>query len=450
MDYRKALMKDLDPPISGYATVGEYIVAFCPGYKNNIAGLLKSVSKEKEINREHIQFRCKSAEVIYIKHHATGAEISEIEYDGILYRKGEIAVSANYYDADDCPSGEGIYFYKSLKAAKEFYPPLNGTYHQYNLVGRITATANFRDGEKHGLVTIYFGDTKCEESMYQNGLLDGKSIYYDVWENIPIKTAECHYHKGKLHGPYYRYDRNGDVGIECQYQNGEIIQKTVFRDGIETKIPIPKKIGVLVMIENHIGNDYIKYRSVDYTDGPEIDPKIYNILNSYYDSCNAFSLREIKTLVPEQVLCEDSEENVYVTDSVESVPKHISEPETKPGYFNMWAMFQHIYEFHEIVRENTIYKLPDDLMKIYQQWKDKLFDSSGNKLTIKMVIDKNNKYRLLLPNGLYVSSVGNGYVIESSKQREQSYEYGSYDCLEFENKYVYNSVDDLDTYLETI
>jgi antitoxin component YwqK of YwqJK toxin-antitoxin module len=122
---------------------------------------------------------------------------------------------------------------------------LHGTRTTYTNNGRVKTLENFTGGKPDGSYKSYYDDQVLqEESTYKMGVRDGVSHWY--FKNGK-PSAEYHYTNGRLNGSVMEFEDNGMLKSEGQYtnneedgewkiyENGELVKRIIYRNGIVIK-----------------------------------------------------------------------------------------------------------------------------------------------------------------------------------------------------------------------
>jgi len=118
---------------------------------------------------------------------------------------------------------------------------------------RLTAACMRPDGTRHGpSVTWYANGSKALAGDYQDGLQEGEWLFWHengqmsgrgsfqqgkphgtwtTWHDNGQKESEGSYTDGLHHGRFEHWDRNGEVVQVLEYDNGNLIQRTLYKDG---------------------------------------------------------------------------------------------------------------------------------------------------------------------------------------------------------------------------
>ena len=78
-----------------------------------------------------------------------------------------------------------------------------------------------------GMNYYYHRDgTILRKCFHTNGIIEGK--FYGFWyidrENYHVCAADIDYVNGNIHGNYIRYHTNGEIYIQCKFENNKIIE----------------------------------------------------------------------------------------------------------------------------------------------------------------------------------------------------------------------------------
>lgn len=85
----------------------------------------------------------------------------------------------------------------------------------------------FVDGKKEGVWEVWRGGQILERKQYKNDCLGGESF---LWEEDGTLSSLTTYKKGKKHGKYTSWHRNGLEAEIGQYVEGERSGHWIFRD----------------------------------------------------------------------------------------------------------------------------------------------------------------------------------------------------------------------------
>lgn len=99
---------------------------------------------------------------------------------------------------------------------------LDGPYMEFNSRGQIVKMANYKNGELDGEYATYKFGKAIEISTYKDGKLDG--TYRSYFSNSDKLQKEAEYKEGVQHGIFRQYSEEGQVVLEYEYNNGEVIK----------------------------------------------------------------------------------------------------------------------------------------------------------------------------------------------------------------------------------
>jgi len=98
----------------------------------------------------------------------------------------------------------------------------DGPYMEFNNPGQIEKMANYKDNQLHGDYATYKFGRVIEKSTYKNGKLDG--TYRSYFNNSDKLQKEAQYKDGVQHGIFKQYNEEGQVVLEYEYKNGEVVK----------------------------------------------------------------------------------------------------------------------------------------------------------------------------------------------------------------------------------
>lgn len=99
---------------------------------------------------------------------------------------------------------------------------LDGPYMEFNNRGQIEKTANYKENQLHGNYATYKFGRAVEVSTYNNGKLNG--TYRSYFNNSDKIQKEADYKDGIQHGSFKQYNEEGQVVLEYEYNNGEVVK----------------------------------------------------------------------------------------------------------------------------------------------------------------------------------------------------------------------------------
>jgi antitoxin component YwqK of YwqJK toxin-antitoxin module len=98
----------------------------------------------------------------------------------------------------------------------------DGPYMEFNNRGQIEKMANYKDNQLHGDYATYKFGRVIEKSSYKNGKLHG--TYRSYFNNSDKLQKEAEYVDGIQHGVFKQFNEEGQVVLEYQYKNGEVVK----------------------------------------------------------------------------------------------------------------------------------------------------------------------------------------------------------------------------------
>ena len=99
---------------------------------------------------------------------------------------------------------------------------LDGPLMEFNSRGQIEKMANYKDGQLHGNYATYKFGRAIEVANYKNGKLDG--TFRSYFNNSDKLQKEAEYKDGIQHGIFKQYNEEGQVVLEYEYNNGEVVK----------------------------------------------------------------------------------------------------------------------------------------------------------------------------------------------------------------------------------
>lgn len=150
---------------------------------------------------------------------AVSAEITEkTDPNGLITERKQITngqstgVFVEYYPEKGLPK-------KVVTLDNEVF---DGPYMEFNNRGQIEKMANYKDNQLHGDYATYKFGRVMEKSTYQNGKLHG--TYRSYFSNSDKLQKEAEYKNGIQHGIFKQYNEEGQVVLEYEYNNGEVVK----------------------------------------------------------------------------------------------------------------------------------------------------------------------------------------------------------------------------------
>jgi len=99
---------------------------------------------------------------------------------------------------------------------------LDGPVVEINCRGQVEKVANYKNGELNGEQATYKFGRVVESSTYKNGKLDG--TYRSYFNNSESLQKEAQYKDGIQDGFFRQYNEEGNIVLEYQYKNGEVVK----------------------------------------------------------------------------------------------------------------------------------------------------------------------------------------------------------------------------------
>ena len=143
-------------------------------------------------------------------------ENGKIEAD-LHYNQDELYGLQIYYSYYDGGSFEKINYKNGVK---------DGVYEYYDENNNLVEKGTFRDGKMDGTWDVYYANGELKgvlrsRNFYKNDLIDGVSTQY--WDADQV-YCQSHYENGLKHGPYKKYDLNGQIIDKGVYKNGKKVK----------------------------------------------------------------------------------------------------------------------------------------------------------------------------------------------------------------------------------
>ena len=142
------------------------------------------------------------------------------------YENGKIKADLHYNQ--DKLDGLQIYYDNDGWFEKINYKNgvLDGVYEWYDENNNLVKKGTFRDGKMEGTWDVYYANGELKgvlrsREFYKNNLIDGVSTQY--WDADQV-YCQSHYENGLQHGPYKKYDLNGQIVDKGVYKNGKKVK----------------------------------------------------------------------------------------------------------------------------------------------------------------------------------------------------------------------------------
>lgn len=104
----------------------------------------------------------------------------------------------------------------------------NGQYMELSSRGQIEMMANYRNNKLDGTYGLYKFGRPTETIDYKNGERHG--VYKSYFNNSDKLQKEVNYLEGVQHGPFRQYNEEGEVVLEYEYKNGEVVGGGMVRE----------------------------------------------------------------------------------------------------------------------------------------------------------------------------------------------------------------------------